>query len=476
MKTHRALFITAAFALACGGCTLAPFYHRPKLPVTDGWPTSTKGSGIAANVGWRDFFGDPTLQSVIEIALESNRDLRIATLNVEAARAQFRISQADLFPSVDAAGQAISQRTSKDLRVPGQPKIYREYDAGLGFTAYEFDLFGRVRSLRKAALETYFGLEETRRSAQITLVSEVAMSYLTWLADSELLKLTKETFDDQKQSYDITKQRADAGIANALDLSEAQTAVDTARANLAQYTRQADQDMNALVLLMGAPLPPELAQGPSIAAAKILEDLPQGLPSDLLQRRPDIRAAEHALIAANANIGAARAAFFPSISLTGSIGTASNELSRLFEPGTQTWLFNPQISLPIFNGGANMAGLKLANVRKKIEIARYEKTIQVAFREVGDALAGRRTLDEQVAAEESLVQASSTSYKLSEMRFRGGIDNYLTVIVAQRAMYSAQQDLIQTKLLRLGNLVTLYKVLGGGWSENTVTPAPAPPK
>jgi multidrug efflux system outer membrane protein len=454
--------------LFAGGCTLAPFYHRPKLPVNDSWAASTSSTGTASNVGWRDFYGDPSLQRVIEIALENNRDLRIATLNVEAARAQFRIAQADLLPSINAAGQAISQRISDDLRAPGSPKIYREYDANVGFTAFEFDLFGRLRSLRKAALETYFSLAETRRSAQIMLISEVATSYLTRLADLELLKLTQQTLDAQNQSYAITKQRADAGIANALDLSQAETAVDTAKANLALYTRQADQDKNALELLMGAPLPPELEQGPSIADEKILSDLPQGLPSDLLERRPDIRSAEHDLKAANANIGAARAAFFPTISLTGSIGTASNDLDRLFKSGTKTWLFNPVIAMPLFNAGANFAGVKVANVEKKIEVAHYEQTIQVAFREVADALAGQRTLNDQLAAEQALVHASSTSYVLSEMRFRGGIDNYLTVIVSQRELYAAQQDLIRVKLLRLGNLVTLYKVLGGGWTDKTV--------
>jgi len=459
--------LTLYFLPLLSGCTLAPFYHRPSLPVANQYPDNHSIEAAAPEIGWRDFFVDPRLQRLIELALEHNRDLRIASLNVQAARAQYRIQRANLFPTINATAQEIAQRVPNDLAVPGFPQTTHEYEAGIGFTAYELDLFGRIRSLNKQALETYFSVAETRKSAQITLVSEVATQYLTWLADQDLLRLTQETYNSQKASYDLIHQRFEAGVASALDLSQAQTAVDVARGNFAQYMRQVAQDVNALVFLLGTSLPADLPEGSSFDEETVLATLPAGLPSDLLERRPDIRAAEHMLKGANANIGAARAAFFPSISLTGDFGSASMNLDHLFERGSRTWMFNPKVSLPIFAGGAHAANLNLANIEKKVEIAHYEKTIQSAFREVSDALAGRATLDEQVAAGESLVAASSESYKLSDMRFRAGVDNYLTAIVSQRALYSAQQNLIAIKLLRIENLVTLYKALGGGWKEKS---------
>jgi len=476
MKNYR-IIGGALAALLAGGCTLAPFYHRPPLPVAAQYPGGSgsppQNGAAASDIGWRDFFKDPQLQKLIELALANNRDLRVASLNVEAARAQYRIQRSDLFPTINASGTEFAERVPKNYELPGTPGFtIHQYEAGVGFTAYEIDFFGRIRSLNKAALHRYFGLLETRTSAQITLISEVAAQYLGLLADQELLRLTRSTYDAQKASFDLTQQRFNAGVSNALDLSQAQTAVDAARAYLAQYARQVMQDTNALVLLLGAPLPADLPAGSSFDDETVLAGLPEGLPSDLLQRRPDIRAAEHQLIAANADIGAARAAFFPSISLTGSYGTASTHLSGLFAEGSQQWVFNPTISMPIFAAGANMASLDLAHVQKRIEIAQYEKAIQTAFREVSDALAGRQTLDVQVAAQEELVKASSDSYTLSDMRFRAGVDNYLTVIVSQRALYSAQQDLISLKLLRVQNLITLYKALGGGWTDRSTSAPP----
>ncbi len=285
------------------------------------------------------------------------------------------------------------------------------------------------------------------------------------LADQELLRLTQNTLDSQQGSFKLTQMSYDGGIATGLDLRQAQVSVETARANLAQYTRQVAQDQNALVQLIGAPLPADLPSGSGLDEQQLLADLSAGLPSDLLTRRPDILAAEHNLLAANASIGAARAAFFPSITLTGSYGTASSQLSGLFDHGSTAWTFSPQISVPIFNAGANIANLDLANIEKNIYIAQYQQTIQTAFREVSDALAGRGTLDSQIAADQALVDATSDSYKLSDMRFRNGVDNYLSVLDSQRSLYSAQQTLISVKLARLQNLVTLYKALGGGWSE-----------
>jgi len=300
------------------------------------------------------------------------------------------------------------------------------------------------------------------------LVAEVANAYLTLLADQELLRVTQDTLSSQEASYKLTKMSYDGGIDTALDLRQAETSVDTARANLAQYTRQAAQDQNALVLLLGSPLPADLPPGAGLDEQQLLAELPAGLPSDLLVRRPDILAAEHNLMAANASIGAARAAFFPSVTLTGNYGTASTQLSGLFDHGSTAWTFSPQISLPIFAAGAHVAALDLAKVQKNISIVQYEQAIQTAFREVADALAGRSTLDSQIAADQALLEATRESYRLSDMRFRDGVDNYLGVLDSQRSLYTAQQTLVGVKLSRLQNLVTLYKALGGGWQD----PAP----
>ena len=470
-EAMKRFFVVAMMSVALAGCTLAPFYHRPALPVSNAWPgeagvSASTGTAVA-DIGWRDFYKDASLQKLIALALDQNRDLRVATLNVQAARARYRIQGADLFPTIDGVGSELKQKLPPNVLLPGSPAItLNQYEVSVGFTSYEIDLFGRIRSLRRSAVETYFSDVETRRSAQITLVSEVAAQYLSWLAHRELLQLTKSTLEGQQASFDLTRQRAEAGVANSLDVSQAQTAVEAARANLALYTRQLQQDEDALTLLVGAPLPADLS-APAFNDESFLVDLSTGLPSDLLERRPDIRAAERQLRSANANIGAARAAFFPRIALTTNIGTESTELSGLFKSGSQAWLFNPSISLPIFTGGRNAANLKLANVEKKIEIANYEKSIQSAFREVADALAGKRTLDDQVAAQTALAAASDQSYKLSDMRFRAGIDNYLTVIVSQRALYAAQQDLVSVQLLKMQNLITLYKALGGGWKERS---------
>jgi multidrug efflux system outer membrane protein len=343
--------------------------------------------------------------------------------------------------------------------------VIRQDNAGVGFTAYELDLFGRIRSLNHEKLEQYFGYEETRRSSQISLVAEVADGYLTLLADQELLRITEETLKSDTDSYTLTQRMLESGQATELDLRQAESAVDTARANLALYTRQVAQDRNALQLLVGAPLPEELSDGPPLEAQSFLEELPEGLPSDLLERRPDILSAEHSLRAANANIGAARAAFFPSVSLTGNFGTASTELSGLFAGGSRNWSFSPGISLPIFAGGANVANLDLAKVEKKVQVAQYEKAIQSAFREVADALAARGTLQQQLEAQRALVDSAGASYTLSEMRFHSGVDAYLTVLDSQRTLYSAQQGLVGVELTQLQNLVGLYKALGGGWEE-----------
>jgi outer membrane protein, multidrug efflux system len=485
--------VMALLSLCLPGCTLEPHYVRPQPAVTQQWPAAPAGDEksaassaqaaaeasqrSAAQIGWREFFTDPKLQTLIEQALQHNPDAQVATLNIEAARAQYQIQRAALFPKISASATEQVQRFPTGVTpIAGGAGgataatgsgLFRFYDLGVGFTSYELDLFGRIRSLKHSRLQQYLGFVETRRSTQISVIAEVASAYLTWLADQKLLRITLDTLNSQQESLKLVRMSFDGGVATALDLHQAETTVATAQANLAQYRRQVAQDQNALVVLLGAPIPSESTAEEDLDEEKLLTDLPAGLPSDILVQRPDILAAEHNLIAANANIGAARAAFFPSILLTGSYGTASTQLSGLFQPSSQAWTFSPQISLPIFAGGANVASLDLAKVQKNILVVQYQQAIQNGFREVADALAGRATLDSQLAADTVLVEASSESFRLSNMRYTGGVDNYLGVLDAQRILYTAQQSLVSVQLARLQNLVTLYKALGGGWRERS---------
>jgi multidrug efflux system outer membrane protein len=472
------------------GCTLEPHYQRPAAPITPDWPQVTAADAAndqpapangpaAADIGWREFFTDARLQKLIEVALLHNPDARVATLNIAAARAQYHIQRADLFPTISASAVETVEKfpaavapiaTSSIGTASATPPasgsgLFRFFDVGVGFTSYEIDLFGRVRSLNHQRLQQYLGFEETRRSTQITVIAAVANSYLTLLADQQLLRITQETLGSQQESLKLVKMSFDGGVATALDYHQAETTVATAQANLALYNRQVAQDQNALVVLLGTPLPVDLPSGADLNEESLLAELPAGLPSEILVRRPDILAAEHNLVAGNANIGAARAAFFPRITLTGSYGTASTQLSGLFDHGSTAWTFSPQISLPIFAAGANVAALDLAKVQKNVLVVQYEQAIQNGFREVADSLAGRATLDSQVAADQALLDATDASFRLASMRFTGGVDNYLAVLDSQRLLYGAQQSLIDVKLARLQNLVTLYKALGGGWRE-----------
>ena len=461
-----ALLLAAATLSAC---TLAPRYKQPAAPVQPAYEdvlAADTADVPAAEIGWKQFFPDAELQSLLARALLNNRDLRIATLNVEAARAQYRIQRADLVPAIDALGQSNNQRVPASLSTTGQSELDRSYSAGLGVSAFELDLFGRVRSLRRAALEEYFSFEENRTAAQLLLVSEVANAWLTLIADRELLQLAEGTRDSQRKSFDLTQLRFDSGVSSEIDLHRSEQAWRQAEVDIAAQTRRVAQDRNALALLVGEPLSPEIANGEhAIDAQTFSKELPAGLPAELLVRRPDVRAAEHALKAANADIGAARAAFFPSISLTGFYGNASDDLSALFQSGHTSWSFTPQVRLPIFAGGANLASLNLAKVRKRIEIARYEQSIQVAFREVADALVARATFEDQLRAQEALTRASESSYRLADVRYRGGVDSYLGALIAQRDLYTAQRQLIETRLAGASNLVQLYQALGGGWKE-----------
>lgn len=467
----KSLISLAVTAFILGGCSLIPDYNQPAAPVPAQYPQGPAytpleaANAAAAEQGWRQFFQDPALQQLIQTALVNNRDLRVAALNIDAFRAQYRIQRADLFPAVSADASGSRQRVPADLSQSGKAAIGSQYSATLGVSAYELDLFGRIRSLSEQALETYFSSEEARRSTQISLVANVANAYLTWRADQELYKLTQDTLRTFEESYRLTSRSAEVGVASALDLAQSRTSVEGARANLAQYQRLVAQDLNGLTLLLGTGLPADLPAKP--LSDVLLAEMPVGLPSDLLLRRPDILEAEHQLKAANANIGAARAAFFPSISLTASAGTGSADLSGLFKGGSGTWLFQPQINLPIFNAGSLRASLDYSKIQKDIGVANYEKSIQTAFQEVSDGLAARKTFDNQLQAQRDLVVANQDYYRLAERRYRIGIDSNLTFLDAQRQLFSSQQTLISNRLQQLVSEVNLYKALGGGWYEQT---------
>ncbi len=468
----KSLISLAVTAVILSGCSLIPEYKQPAAPVAAQYPQgpayapAEAANVAAAEQGWRQFFRDPALQQLIQTSLVNNRDLRVAALNIDAYRAQYRIQRADLFPAVSATGSGSRQRVPADLSTSGQSGITSQYSATLGISAYELDLFGRVRSLSEQALQTYFSSEEARRSTQISLVANVANAYMTWQADKELLKLTENTLKAFEESYRLTSRSNEVGVSSALDLSQARTSVESARVALARYQRQVAQDQNNLTLLLGTGIPSNLPQ-PQPLSADLLSEMPAGMPSDLLQRRPDILQAEHELQAANANIGAARAAFFPSISLTANAGTISPDLSGLFNGGSGTWLFQPSINIPIFNAGSLRASLDYSKIQKEISVANYEKAIQTAFQEVSDGLASRKTYTEQLQAQNDFVGANQDYYRLAERRYRIGIDSNLTFLDAQRSLFSAQQSLITDRLSQLTSEVNLYKALGGGWYEQT---------
>jgi multidrug efflux system outer membrane protein len=465
----------AVASILLGGCSLIPDYQRPASPVDSLWPSEAGGAQTAtaaADLDWRAFFKDPALQGLIDTALTNNRDLRVATLNVEAYAAQRQIQRSALFPSVTADGGATRQRLPGSLSSSGDPSISSQYSATVG-ASWELDLFGRLRSLDEQALQQYFATEEARRATQIALVASVANAWLTLQADQELLQLTQDTLKTYQQSFALTQRSYDVGVADALALAQARSAVESAQVSLAQYSRQVAQDRNALVVLLGSGKAGGLPAGQPLDDDLLLE-VPAGLPSDLLQRRPDLRQAEHQLQAANANIGAARAAFFPSVSLTANAGSLSPDLSGLFDAGSGSWLFQPSISLPIFNAGKLRASLDYAELQKDIQVASYEKAIQTAFQEVADGLAARATYQQQLDAQRALVKTNEEYYRLAERRYRTGVDSYLTLLDAQRQLFSVRQQLIGDRLAQLTSEVELYKALGGGWSEQSqLASAPA---
>jgi outer membrane protein, multidrug efflux system len=465
----KKILLTGVVISCLAGCTLAPTYTRPGPPVPTSWPSGPAYKAVdqgraetpASDLDWRNFYTSEQLRTLIDLALRHNRDLRIAALNIERARGFYRIQRADLLPTIGIAATGSEQRLPAGTSGRSESSVVRQYSVNFGFTAFELDLFGRVRSLKDRALENYFASEQIQRSTQIALIGEIANVYLALAADRERLNLAKNTFESQEASYRLIEQRFKVGAASELDLRQAQTRVEAARRDIALFSADVAQDENTLRLLAGADIPPRLLS-PELGAPVVLQDVKAGLTSDLLLRRPDILEAEHRLKAANANIGAARAAFFPQITLTTFLGTISPHLSGLFGSGSDTWGFVPAITLPIFDSGRNRAGLSVAWADRDILLAQYEKAIQIGFREVADALALRGTIEDQISAQQSLVDATTKAYDISEARYKSGIDSYLSVLDAQRSLYGAQQILISLHQARLTNLVTLYKVLGGG--------------
>ncbi|MCE5310940.1 MAG: efflux transporter outer membrane subunit [Acidobacteriales bacterium] len=455
--------------LSLSGCALAPKYKQPTPPVPQAWHTTeadkesqrTAGAPAAAEVKWREFFTDARLQSVIELALANNRDLRMAALNIEKAQALYKIQRAQQYPTVSAAAGGEAYRLPAKMSNDGKADTVGQITVGVGISNWEPDLFGRIRSLKSAALEQYMATEQARRGTQIALVGAVANSYLALAADRENLRLARETLKTQQAYYELILRTRDAGMASDLELRQTQSQVEAARVDIARYAGQVAVDENALNLVVGAPVPANLLPG-ELGSETALKDVAAGLPSEVLLKRPDILSAEHQLKAAYANIGAARANFFPRISLTAALGLMSGDLTNLFKYGSRTWDFAPQAALPIFDAGARKANLKVAEVDRDLAVAEYEKAIQSAFREVSDSLSLRTRLMEQQDAQQNLVDTLAETYRLSDARYKAGIDSYLSVLVAQRSLYGAQQGLVSLRFARMSNLVTLYKVLGGG--------------
>lgn len=451
--------------LLTGCASMAPKYERPAAPVDAsfaGGPAGAVGAigaiggEPAAEIRWQNFFSDPRLRRLIAIALENNRDLRTAALSIEQARAQYQIRRADELPTVNVGASG--------MRQPGPTgEMTSIYQVGLIVTAFEFDFFGRIRSLSQAALAQYLGTEQARDTVQITLIAAVAVTYLNLLADDELLEVTRQALGTREQSLKLTKLKFDQGAVSELDYRQAESLIQGARVTLAQLIRRRALDHNALVLLLGQSMPGDLPPAQTVMNQALLPDLPVGLPSEVLTRRPDVRQAEQQLIAANANIGAARANFYPRISLTTTAGLASNELSGLFNNGAFAWTLAPQLLLPIFDRGRNKANLGSAEAGRDIAVAQYELTVQTAFREVSDALASRATLVDEVRAQRAQVNAEAARFRLADLRYKSGAASYLDVLDAQRSLFTSQQAVVLVQAAQVQNLVTLYKVLGGGW-------------
>jgi len=506
MRRARATSVLLAAALFAGGCiSLEPKLQLPPAPIPTSWPipattadagtaapdlgggaatndprgeaaASEVGGGAAApdvgggaaapDIGWRDFFADERLEQLIALALEGNRDFRATVLNVARFRALYDIRRADRLPSVDGAATAARTRLPS-AQTGGDPETVTSYSLEVGVTAYELDLFGRVRNLSHEALEQYFASDENRRGAQLALIAAVADGYLALAADRELQLLAEETVKSQEESFSLTEKRHELGAVSGLDLAQERTTVESARVDAARFEGEVARDLNALTLLVGGPIDPALLPERFDERVAAIAAPPPGLPSEVLLRRPDVLAAEHLLRAANASIGAARAAYFPRIALTAVAGRASDDLSDLFSGGNGSWSFIPQVTVPIFQGGRLRAGRRAAEIGRDIAVADYEGAIQTGFREVADALALDRSLGRQREAQQALADAASRAYELSRERYQAGRDSYLVALDSQRIRYGAQQGLIVIRLAEQRNRVELYRALGGGWKETS---------
>ena len=474
---HSRSLAAALVVTFLSGCSLMPTYERPDAPVPAGWQQSGTGDArlpAAADIGWQQYFADARLRELIGLALQNNRDLRVAALNIEAARAQYGVVRADQLPTVGAGASMTRSRTAADASPSGREMLGNIYSANLASTGFELDFFGRVRSMSTAALNQYLATQEARDAAQISLIAEVAKAYVAQRTADEAMRISKMALDSREKTYRLAKLRFNAGVISAIDLRQNETLIESAHADYAAQTRLREQAGNALALLIGQPVPANLPPALPLGKQVAVNALPVGMSSDVLLRRPDIRQSEYQLQAANANIGAARAAFFPRISLTGSFGSVSRELDGLFTGPNMAWSFMPQISLPIFDFGRNQSNLDLANARKNIAVAQYEKSIQGAFREVADQLAARRTLADQLAAQERGYQAERERLRLVQMRYDNGISSSLDLLDAQRQSYALEQALLLTRQAAMNNRIDLYKVLGGGLVDVTAV-APVSP-
>ncbi len=447
-------------------CNFAPKYEQPVAPIAADYVKPGVAGQTAADITWQSFFREPRLKSLIQLALDNNRDLRMATQRVDEARAQYGISYSALFPQVGISGQGSHGQMPADMSQTRTRDTTHSYEVGVGLNSYEIDFWGKVRNNNETALQNYFATEQAQRAAQISLVAAVANTYFTVRTMQEMETLVSRTLTAYDNTYKLVNSRYNAGVASLLEVNQAKTTLDTARAALAQTQRNLGQAQNALTLLVGQTLPANLPAATNFGHDVVIADVPAGLPSDLLTRRPDIIAAEHQLKGANAQIGAARAAFFPSISLTGMLGLASLEMSSLFDSGREMWSFSPAISVPIFTAGALRNSLNVAEIRKDMQIANYEKTIQTAFKEVNDALVGVDTYNRELTALRDQQQAAYQSFNLANLRYTSGIDSFLQVQSAQVALLGVQQNFLAVGLESLQNKVNLYKALGGGWSPS----------
>ena len=463
----------AAVSLALSACAMIPKYEQPAVAVPEAFQHDTAQSGIvAASLGWQDYFADPRLQRLIEIALERNTDLRGAALNAEAVRAQYMISRAALLPGINASGTGQRGRVAADLSSKGSSYVSSAYNVGLGVTSYELDLFGKVRSTSQAALQSYFASVASRDATHLSLISSVAKAYFNERYAEERMALAQRVLQTREQTYKLTQLRHRAGVISAVDLRQQEALIESAKADYASAVQAREQARNAMAVLLNQPLPADLPAGLPLSRQFAIKQLPAGLSSEVLLNRPDIRAAEFALKRANANIGAARAAFFPSISLTGMIGTGSTELSGLFKGGNSTWTFAPSINLPIFNWGSNVANLDYAKIMQQAEIVNYEAAVQSAFRDVSDALVAREQLDKTYAANAQQSKAYADALRLINLRYRHGVSSALDLLDAERSSYAADTTQLATQLTLLENMADLYKALGGGLKQHTETAQP----